>query len=342
MDEKEVDLKENPVESMNVKQEQLHDILFSREIGWQDIIYDLINTEQLDPWDIDISVLAGKYLEKIRVLEEDDFFISSKVLLAASLLLRIKSELLLNKYVRSIDDILFGKKEKKEFTFERIELNEEIPELIPRSPLPRFRKVTLTQLIESLGKAINTENKRIRKEIINKNALRETSFSLPRRKFSITDKINEIFMRITKHFSSNKEHKKISYTMFVGENKEERIDSFSPLLHLDNQKRVWLEQEAPFDEIHIWLRNTFMQNNPHFFDDLMIEQEDEPKKRGRKKKIEEAKNGTEKSEITDEKSEEEVEEYLEKEDEEGWEYEEDEPVKEEKSKRTSKRDVDEE
>ena len=68
---------------------------------------------------------------------------------------------------------------------ERIELEDEIPELIPRSPIPRFKKVTLQELMESLNKAITTENRRIRKEIINKNALRETAFSLPKRRFSI-------------------------------------------------------------------------------------------------------------------------------------------------------------
>ena len=49
----------------SVEQEQLHDILFSREIGWQELIYDLINAEQLDPWNIDITILTDKYLEKI-------------------------------------------------------------------------------------------------------------------------------------------------------------------------------------------------------------------------------------------------------------------------------------
>ena len=90
----------------NPKQEQIHDILFNREIGWQEIIYDLINTEQLDPWDINIMVLTGKFLERINKLEEADFFVSGKVLLAASLLLRIKSEILLNKYIKNIDEIL--------------------------------------------------------------------------------------------------------------------------------------------------------------------------------------------------------------------------------------------
>jgi len=134
-------------EKTNVKQEQIHDILFNREIGWQEIIYDLINTEQVDPWDINITILTDKYLQKIQDLEEADFFVSSKVLLAAAFLLRIKSEILLNKYIKSIDDILFGRKEQEKHVLERIELEEEIPELIPKSPMPRFIKVTLQELI---------------------------------------------------------------------------------------------------------------------------------------------------------------------------------------------------
>jgi len=262
-------------EISNVKQEQIHDLLFNREIGWQEIIYDLINTEQLDPWNINIIILTDKYLVKISELEEADFFVSSKVLLAASLLLRIKSEILLNKYIKSIDEILFGKKEDKKYISERIELDEEIPLLIPRSPMPRFRKVTLKELIESLNKAIGTENRRIKKEIINKNALMESSFSLPKRKFNIKSKIKELYSRLFIHFNKNNDKKKISFTEFVGNSKEEKIISFSPLLHLESQKKVWLEQEAHFEEIYIWLKEVYLKHNPDPFADLKAELEKE-------------------------------------------------------------------
>ncbi|KKL16147.1 hypothetical protein LCGC14_2498500, partial [marine sediment metagenome] len=119
---------EKKLKNVNPKQEQVHDLLFNKEVGWQEIIYDLINTGQLDPWDVDITLLTNKYLEKLHELEED-YFISSKVLLAAALLLRIKSEILLNKYIKSIDEILFGKKDTKPRQIERIELENEIPEL---------------------------------------------------------------------------------------------------------------------------------------------------------------------------------------------------------------------
>jgi len=260
---------DNPKNS--VKQGQIHDLLFNREIGWQEIIYDLINTDQLDPWDIDLTILTDKYLEKVREIEEADFFVSSKVLLAAALLLRIKSEIILSKYLKSIDEILFGKTEKKKQVLERIELDEEVPELIPRSPIPRHKKVTLKELVEALNKAISTENRRIKKEIINRNALRETGFSLPKRKFSIKNKIREIYKGLLVHFKENKEHKKVSFSDFIGKNREEKIIAFSPLLHLETQKKVWLDQEAHFEEIYIWLKKTYLKHNPEPFADLKEE-----------------------------------------------------------------------
>jgi len=270
-----------------VQQDQIQSLLFNRELGWQDIIYDLINTEQLDPWDINIVILTDKYLEKISLFEEADFFVSSKVLLAASLLLRIKSEILLDKYLRSIDDILFGNQEKKKSVLERIELEEEIPELVPRSPIPRFRKVTLKELMESLNKAVTTENRRINKEIINKNALREAGISLPKRRISIKDRIREIYDRLFKNLQ-DKDMKKISFTEFIGTDKDERIFSFSPLLYLENQQKVWLDQKAHFEEIYIWLKHIYLQHNPDPFAELKQELEEEMKKldKGGKERLE--------------------------------------------------------
>ena len=254
---------------VNVKQQQVHDILFNREIGWQEIIYDLINTEQLDPWDINIMILTEKYLETLQKLEEADFFISSKVLLAASLLLRIKSEILLNQYIKSIDEILFGKKEfldsKK---LERIELNEQIPELIPKSPMPRFKRVSLKELMEALSKALTTENRRIKKEIVKSSALREVGISFPKRKLNIRDKIKQIFSKIIYSLEEDKNEKKINYNNIIGEEKHERIFSFAPLLYLEHQKKIWLEQNNHFGDIYIWERKTYLKYNPDPFKEL--------------------------------------------------------------------------
>jgi hypothetical protein len=78
--------------------------------------------------------------------------------------------------------------------------------------MPRFRKVTLKELIDSLNKAINTENRRIKKAIVNQNALRETGISLPKRKYNIQNRLKHIHGKVLAHFDANKSHKKVSYT----------------------------------------------------------------------------------------------------------------------------------
>jgi len=252
-------------------QKQVQDILFRGEIGWKEIIFDLIHSEELDPWDIDISILADSFFERISKYEELDFFISGQVLLAASFLLRLKSELLLNRYLRSVDEILFGETEKKKVVFERLELDEDIPELVLKSPLPRYKKVTLNELIDSLNKAIITENRRIKKTIVNQNALREMGILAPKK--SKIKKRNSKFIhgKLLAYFDANKSHKSVDYKKFVGEDPFERAISFFPMLQLEMTGDVWLENSGNFGDVNIWLKSVYLKNNPDPFGDLKAE-----------------------------------------------------------------------
>ena len=57
--------------------EQIYNMLIQKdEITWQSILVDLIKSEQMDPWNIDISLLSKKYLEAIKNMQEANFFIS--------------------------------------------------------------------------------------------------------------------------------------------------------------------------------------------------------------------------------------------------------------------------
>lgn len=237
-----------------VRQEQIHGLLFSDKLCWQAIIYDLINSEQLDPWDIDICLLANKYLGKVRELEEANFFISSKVLLAASLLLRIKSEILLNHYLPSLDAILFGKKDEKHYIQERIELEEDVPALIPRTPLPRARKVTLQELISALGRAIKTETRRITRVIVDKQREFDTRGVIPREKKDLREQIRVLYTKL-KCLFSEKYDERVAFSDLCGKEAEDKISNFLPLLHLDYQHKVLAEQERHFDEIWVWLKD---------------------------------------------------------------------------------------
>ena len=259
-----------------VGQSQIHELLFGKKLSWQAIIYDLINTEQLDPWDIDISLLSGKYLEKVKEMEEANFFVSSKVLFAASLLLRMKSDIILNSDIPGLDDVLFGKKEEKKYTQERIELEDgEIPDLVPRTPIPRFKKVTLQELMAALGKAFKTENRRIRKEIVLKHHEREAERVMPKNTFNLKDKIGEIHGKLKNIFTNREERLAFSELVKISEDnkvsKEERVAAFVSLLHLDNQQKVWIEQENHLDEIWIMLKSLYEKQNSEKIEKLTAE-----------------------------------------------------------------------
>ena len=262
-------LKEKVVEK--VSQEQIHDLLFDERLSWQTIIYDLINSEQLDPWDIDLSVLANKYIGKVHELEEANFFISSKVLLAASLLLRLKSEILLSRDLQSLDDILYGKKEEKSYVQERIVLDENIPDLIPRTPLPRHKKVSLQELILALSKALSTENRREHKALILKQHEINAYLPIPKKLFNLQDKIKGIYSKLKSIFSKSEE--RIAMSQLSSMDSEERLLTFVSLLHLDNQQKVWLEQDGHFEEIWVLLKEIYEIKNKDLIERLKKEME---------------------------------------------------------------------
>jgi hypothetical protein len=61
-------------------------ILFNEnEITWQSIIYELVRSEEMDPWDINLSELSKSYIQALKKLQSFDVKISGKVVLAANL-----------------------------------------------------------------------------------------------------------------------------------------------------------------------------------------------------------------------------------------------------------------
>jgi segregation and condensation protein A len=277
-------------ENKKVGQEQIYDLLTSRELSWQAIIYELIRTEQLDPWDINIVLLSQKYIETINQIQEQEglFFISSKVLLAAAILLRLKSEIL-HENIRDIDEILFAKKPKNEIarTPQIITLEEEeIPLIMPRTPLPRARKVTLPELMQALEKAINTEHRRIKRTLISEKVRRDLNFAVfPKQTVSLSKKILDLLSRIRNFFSKTKKEKMMFSEILTSQDKSEKIATFVPLLHLDHQKKVWLEQEKPFSDIEIWLKRDMAERARALRESIKTVQQDLKEEQDKKENI---------------------------------------------------------
>ena len=239
-------------------QTQILDMLLKEdEITWQNILYDLVKTEQMNPWDIDISKLSQEYLRIVKQLKEFNFFISGKVLLAAAILLKMKSNKLLTEDLIQFDQILFGNPD--EFIDELNEFEEknkkiklmENPRLTIKTPQARKKRVSLKDLINALEKALEVDRKRTLRILESKRI--PDNLKVPEKKVDITQKIKELYQKIVNLFSFNKS---IQFSQLVNSNKkEDKLFTFIPLLHLANQGKINLEQEEHFGEIYIDLKN---------------------------------------------------------------------------------------
>ena len=290
-----------------VGQNQIYSIITDRKPEWQSIIYDLISSEQLDPWDIDIVILTNKYFERVFEMDKEDlddydFYLSSKVLFAAALLLRIKSEFLLNRYIKSIDDILFGNKNEDKKLIEKIEVDfEDLPLLIPKTPMARLKKITLPELMSALNKAMITESRRIKKEVAVKRAHKLSQVDIPTfKRIDLKDRIREFYARILTSIKKSggvkKEMNKLGYTNFVGMEREEKIACFLPLLHLSNTQKLWLEQDGHLEEIWIYLYKYFDKNRDKFIEELEEDIEEMKEELGLDEELSDVKiNGLEKA-----------------------------------------------
>ena len=240
-------------------QDQILQMLMNKdEITWQSMIYELIKSEQMNPWDIDVSVLTKKYLETIQKLQEANFFISGKVLLAASILLRIKSDKLVDEEIFNFDNNLYAKEDEfseiEGLEFENVPgpiRNLELPKLTVKTPLPRKKRITINDLMLALQKALEVNQRKIIRQM----ELDNVYVEVPEKKIDISKLIKEIYERIMSFFKKNKNSELTFNKLILSDKKEDKIIAFIPLLHLDNQEKIILDQDKPFGEIKILVKN---------------------------------------------------------------------------------------
>jgi len=227
---------------------RIMDILFNEnEITWQSIIYELVRTEQMDPWDINVSELSKSYIETLKKLQTFDFRISGKVVLAAAILLGIKSTRLLDEESR-LDDLINPPEtldeedtEYKQFSLADLPMDKII--LIPRTPQPRKRKISVFDLVEALQQALEVRKRRMLRDI------EPVEIPVIDKRVDITKIILNLHKKITDML--NQEGKLTFFKLAGSDRKQDQVATLVPLLHLTNQGKIDLNQEAHFGDIEI-------------------------------------------------------------------------------------------
>ena len=181
--------------------DKIFEVIYSDkdEVMWKKILFDLVSADHMDPWNIDINLLSNRYIEKIRTLQKHDFRISGKVVLTAAILLKLKSDKLIGEDFEELDRLLatIDETEEELGVHEDVDIpkfNEEIPHLIPRTPQPRKRKVSIYDLIKALQQALDVKKRRVW------NSTPPTDVEIPTKPREITEIIKEVYGKIQAYF----------------------------------------------------------------------------------------------------------------------------------------------
>ena len=243
-------------------QDRIFSILFNEdEITWQNIIYDLVRTEGMNPWDINISEISFKFVDMLKKLREMDFRISGKVVLASAILLKLKSDRLLEEDIAAFDHLISSLDDPGDL-LDELGLEEGGPKrekilapgLMPRTPQPRKRKVSVYDLVQALEKALEVENRR---PVYVQPSVR---MKLPEQNVDMGELIVDVFNKVENYYEHNgkldakgKPHRLTFSELIPSDSKEDKVFTFIPLLHLENQRRVDMYQDIHFGEIEIEL-----------------------------------------------------------------------------------------
>ena len=209
-----------------------------------DMLIDLVISDELDPWDIDIADIANKFLLKVREMVSINLRLSGKTLLTSSILLRMKSECLIPKEETELDEDLMFDPEFEE--------PEEEGHFLPLQPPVRRRaerKTTLFELIEALQRALG-------EEMIRKNFPRKVR-EKPKLKIRVDEQdIKEKVLKIYDLLlDMAKLHDVIKFSdLAIERTRTGIVELLLSLLYLDSQKKIKIWQKELFGEIFITMR----------------------------------------------------------------------------------------
>jgi segregation and condensation protein A len=217
--------------------------------SWEGVLQRL--TEDMNPWDIDLAELAHRFREYLGALRELQFEIPGRMVLACSVLLRMKSDDLLasaqptprDELVADLEDMIEQELE------EWVEPTDSEDFALPVLRRPH-RQVTLLDLRSALSAAMRVSRRRAER-LIGRVELDDEdpfeNFELGGSDFS--DRLGELFERIRKLLTGV-----LSFFRLLDRgDKEERVRRFFEVLHLAAEGRIGCSQKEFLGDITIRL-----------------------------------------------------------------------------------------
>jgi segregation and condensation protein A len=208
-----------------------------------EILLGMARSGEIDPWNIDIIDVTDKFLAKLVEREKVDLRASARTLLYASILLRMKSDILVNAPPPEPEDDYVPDFEVS---------MDEFPVLEPRQRHSAARPVTLQELITELQRAAATRDaSHMRKSLKIEKPPRKTIEEVLSIAHSedIEKSILEMIGVLDQEFAYREF---IMFSELVKDHTPHGIvDTYLPLLFLATRKHIMLTQEILFEDIFI-------------------------------------------------------------------------------------------
>ncbi len=215
---------------------------------WKSILLDLVEKNEIDPWDVDIVRLTELYLEEIQKLRGLDLYIPANAVLAASILLYLKS--------RVLKELREELERQEEEEVEPIDMVLPEPEevLVPEAgevlPPPRVvppsrlvkRGVTLEELLDVMEKLMK---KRPRKKPVEPLPEVEDFFERFEEE-DVESFVEEVYEKV---LSLKDSTDMVTLSAIAPKDPLSFVKTFLALLYLANEGRVELFQEEVFGEV---------------------------------------------------------------------------------------------
>ncbi|MCD4810699.1 MAG: segregation/condensation protein A, partial [Methanosarcinales archaeon] len=208
-----------------------------------EILVNLVREGEINPWNIDIVEITDKFLHHIEELERMDLRISGRTLHYAAILLRMKSNILVEEPVIEDDSWV------DDSDFFDVD---EYP--VPKPPVRRYsqRSVTLDELILELEKAEVVE----RRKTIRKKARETMELARPTTEQVLNvaheEDIEGRVDTMRETLSSILEDRTyIALSELLSGDRSNKLMTYISLLFLATNKEIWLEQEELFGELYI-------------------------------------------------------------------------------------------
>ncbi len=210
---------------------------------WKQILLELIEQNRIDPWDVDIILIADSFMKRVREMKQLDLTIQANVILAAAILLKYKSEYL--RYLTMEEQTLVTDYPAETPLPGEVE---EIPQLTLVSRIPPKRQITLDELIGEMERVMKYDSEE-RKRIPRGSVTETMDFMIA--EWDVEKRINDVLERI--RANTDETGWSLFSSLIKGGDNLEIVRTLVSVLHLTQNGAIDVKQERIFGEILIYL-----------------------------------------------------------------------------------------